>query len=60
MEREQRDELLIRLDERTHAIQQWTIRHEGKHHEEKAAKLRWNLATLSFIGGILTKMIFWK
>ena len=60
MNNEKRDEIIIRLDERVKVIHDWIPQHEQKHTNEKAAKRKWTLAALTLIGGVLTRLFFWK
>jgi cytochrome c-type biogenesis protein CcmH/NrfG len=56
----ERDELLIRVDERTAASQRWEINHDNQHEKEKAA--RWKLLSPLYAAliAVCAKLIFWN
>jgi F0F1-type ATP synthase assembly protein I len=60
MNEQQRDELLIRLDERTAASQRWEDKHDEQHEQEKA--MRWKLLAPLYaaVVGVLAKLAFWN
>lgn len=59
MNEAERDELLIRLDERTAASQRWEQKHDEQHEREKAT--RWKLLAPLYVAatGVLAKLAFW-
>lgn len=58
MNDEQRDELLIRLDERTANSRRWEQKHDEQHEREKA--MRWKLLAPLYAATIvaLIKLVF--
>ena len=60
MNEQQRDELLIRLDERTAASGRWEEKHEVLHEKEKAARWKYLSPLYAALVGILAKAIFWN
>lgn len=56
----ERDELLIRLDERLKALSGWTVEHTELHKTQRASVNRWLMASFSLIGGLVVRLIFWK
>ena len=59
MNENERDELLIRLDERTAASQRWEQEHDKKHEREKAARWRLIAPLYAAVVGVLAKLAFW-
>jgi DNA-directed RNA polymerase subunit H (RpoH/RPB5) len=57
---EQRDDLLIRLDERMKSIHEWIPSHEKLHTEQKASIQKWLGILVTGLIGVVTKMIIWK
>ena len=64
MNREERDELLVRVDERTEAlyswVHEWTEKHEELHKEQRASTQKWLGILATLVGGIITRLIFWR
>ena len=64
MNNDERDQLLVRVDERVQAIStrmgDWIDKHEDQHKEERARNSKWILALFSLVAGTLAKMFFWK
>jgi len=60
MNEEQRDELLIRLDERTAASVRWETKHEQLHEKEKAARWKYLSPLYAALVGVVAKLIFWN
>lgn len=59
MNESERDNLLIRLDERSAFQHQWNLKHESKHEKEKAARLKWLAPAYAALVGVLVKVIWW-
>lgn len=64
MNNDERDQLLIRVDERVMALDSrvgdWIEKHEDRHKEERSSQSKWILALFSLVAGTLAKVIFWK
>jgi type IV secretory pathway component VirB8 len=57
MNSQERNDLLIRLDENVKGIKEWTNKHTQVHKEEKATRLKWSLATFSLVGATIVATI---
>lgn len=57
---DQRDNLLIRIDERVKTLQDWTAKHDESHKSQRASTQRWLLTCFSLIGGVIARLVFWK
>lgn len=55
MNQPERDELLIRIDMRTEALEKWTMEHAQQHKEQKASLVKLFLASLTVAGTALVK-----
>jgi hypothetical protein len=60
MNDEDRDALLIRLDERTAASQRWEAKHDEQHEREKAARWKLLAPLYAAVVGVLAKLAFWN
>lgn len=60
MNSEERNELLIRLDEKTDALCRWTLKHEEDHKEQKASIRRWLYPVYTAVIGVVLKLVFWN
>lgn len=60
MNDEQRDALLIRLDERTAQSQRWEEKHDLLHEKEKAVRWKFLLPVYTALVAALGKIIFWN
>lgn len=56
----ERDELLVRVDERVKALHDWTSKHEEDHKAQRASIHKWLGIIVTFILGIISKLIFWN
>jgi len=57
---DERDTLLIRVDERTGVLHEWIKTHEELHKEQRSYFHKWlGILTTSIIG-IVVKILFWK
>ena len=59
MTEEERDALLIRLDERSGATHEWITKHESLHREEKMSRWKWIAPLYGAVIAGLSKIIFW-
>jgi len=60
MNDEQRDELLIRLDERTAASRKWEEAHDKLHEKNKAAQWKYLSPLYAALVGVVAKLMFWN
>ena len=60
MNEQQRDELLIRLDERTASSKRWEEKHDLQHKDEKATRWRTVAPLYAAVIAGLSKIIFWN
>jgi len=60
MNEPQRDELLIRLDERTEATHRWILEHKQTHLEERTTRTKWSIFYLGSLIALVSRLVFWK
>jgi len=60
MNEQQRDELLIRLDERTAASVRWEAKHEVLHRDEKTARWKIWAPVYAALVAVISKSIWWN
>ena len=60
MNNEDRDNLLIRMDERIKALHDWSQEHKEEHKTSKANIQKWLGVIVTALVGIVSKIIFWK
>jgi len=60
MNDEQRDALLIRLDERTASSQRWEEKHDKLHEQERAARWKYLAPLYTALIAVVSKILFWN